>query len=471
MYKKTKIFLLCAVLAGAITVQSATLEQAKAVYNRGDYAKALPMMMEQHKKSPKNGSVSYWLGVCLYMTGEKQESIKYFEYAASRNVAEAYRYLAILNYDNYDFDAAEEAIDEYEAALTKAKKPLDESDEIKASITKAKMMLEHVEKIVIIDSIDIDKDKFLLAYNMSASCGSLGNSQMLPDGFERRGVSLVHVSESGEKMLWAKSEQEGGKSGLYEAVRLIQGWDDAVKLDESLSEGGNAAYPFMMQDGVTVYFACDSENSLGGFDIFMTRKDVETGEFYKPQNIGMPYNSPYNDYMLAIDEEKNVGWWATDRNQIPDKVTVYAFIPNPSRINYRSDDPDIASKALITSYRDTWGDEDYSDIAEKMRTVNTNAITKIKDFAFHVYNGVVYRSFGDFKTTSGVQMMEELLVMQKRFTSNKERLGKLRNKYHNASATERQEMRNNILQLENLVEKSRQDIEVMENSIRKIENN
>ena len=72
---KAKTFFLSLALMSAATLWSATLEQAKSVYNKGDYAKALPMMMEQHKKSPKNGSIAHWLGVCLYNTGERPKQI------------------------------------------------------------------------------------------------------------------------------------------------------------------------------------------------------------------------------------------------------------------------------------------------------------------------------------------------------------------------------------------------------------
>lgn len=466
---KARFLLLTIAMLGTTMMWSATLEQAKSAYNKGDYAKALPMMMEQHKKSPKNGSVCHWLGVCLYKTGEVSKSKEYFELAASRNVAEANRYLALISYDKYDFDAAEEYLDKYEQALAKAKKPTDDIDSLRRCVNKAKLMIDHVEKIVIIDSVSVDRDKFLNAYNMSRGCGSIGNADMLPNGFDRKDVSTVYASESGERMLWSK--KCGDKSYIFESLRLINGWDDATKLDSRLNDDGNAVFPFLMQDGLTLYYACDGNGSIGGYDIYMTRKDMESGEYYMPQNIGMPYNSPYDDYMLVIDEEKNVGWWATDRNQIPGKITIYTFIPNPSRVNYSSDDTDIASRAAVKRYRDTWEGKNYSAIAQEVNSLSTNALSSIKEFAFSVYNGVVYHSFSDFKTPAGAQMMEELLVMKKRFDGNQKRLSQLRKQYENASASEQKTLRSNILQLENAIDKSRQDIKWMENSIRKAERN
>ncbi len=468
---KARMLLISAVLAGAQALVGATLEQAKAVFNKGDYAKALPMMQEQHKKSPKNGSVSYWLGVCLYETGGKAgQSRQLLEYAASRNVTEAHRYLALLACDNYDFAAAEEHIDDYEAALAKAKKPADAATALRGMVAKAKMMIDHVEKIVIVDSTSVDKDHLLFAISLSASCGALGDATAMPKELGRSDATLVHTSESGDRVVWSQPG-EGGRQELWEAVRLVQGWDEPVCLSAGLGVEGNAAYPFLMQDGVTLYFAADGDDSLGGYDIFMTRKDMDTGENYKPQNVGMPYNSPYDDLLLAIDEEKNLGWWVTDRNQIPGKLTIYTFIPNPSRVNYSPDDPRIASLARVSCYRDTWGDKDYSSLASDAAFPVTHALTSVKEFAFNVYNGVVYHTFDDFKTASGAKMMEELIVMQRRYSSNCERLASLRHKYAGASKQEKDSLKGTILQLETSLEKTRFDMGEMENSIRKIEMN
>ncbi|MDE6081303.1 MAG: hypothetical protein K2F70_03435, partial [Muribaculaceae bacterium] len=121
-----------------------------------------------------------------------------------------------------------------------------------------------------------------------------------------------------------------------------------------------------MNDGVTLYFANDGENSIGGYDIFITRRNDE-GKFFQPQNLGMPYNSPYNDYMLAIDEQNGVCWWATDRNKIPGKVTIYTFIPSEMRVNYEVDDPDLASYARIDSYKKTWAEgKDYTKLLNRI---------------------------------------------------------------------------------------------------------
>ena len=96
----------------------------------------------------------------------------------------------------------------------------------------------------------------------------------------------------------------------------------------------NLNYPFMLSDGQTLYFAAKNEESLGGYDIYMTRYDNDERKYLAPENLGMPFNSPANDYLLVIDEFNNLGGFASDRNQPADSVCLYTFIPNESRRTY-----------------------------------------------------------------------------------------------------------------------------------------
>ena len=36
---------------------------------------------------------------------------------------------------------------------------------------------------------------------------------------------------------------------------------------------------------------------MGGYDIFVTRYNSDTDNYLNPENVGMPFNSPFNDYM------------------------------------------------------------------------------------------------------------------------------------------------------------------------------
>lgn len=285
--------------------------------------------------------------------------------AKRESAAELYRQ-AVTAFDEYRFDDAADLLDRASDAL-----PAKGSDEISreqieslAEVSeRGRLMLDRVEKIVIIDSIAVPAENFFAAYRLDPATGSLRPASSLPRGVKADNDSPVYVTENGLTMFWAAPDS-AGNTVIAEASILADGSCEPPMLHTELSgTGGDALFPFLMADGVTLYYATDDPGiSLGGFDIVFTRRDGSS--FLQPQSMGMPYNSPANDFLLAIDETTGTGWWATDRNHPDgDTITIYRFIPNELRVNYPSGDENIASLARVASYRATQpAGADYSSI-------------------------------------------------------------------------------------------------------------
>jgi hypothetical protein len=186
----------------------------------------------------------------------------------------------------------------------------------------------------------------------------------------------------------------------------------------------------MMPDGVTLYYANNGAESLGGYDIFISRKD-DNG-FLKPQNVGMPYNSADDDYLLAIDEVNSIGWWATDRNHLGDKITIYRFIPSELRVNYSADEPKLVAYARISSYRDTWADgADYSELLSRVDSAEYASGAQTNDFYFAMPGNKIITSWDDLSTAAARTAMEEYLEAKASLEGNIATLDELRLKYAN----------------------------------------
>lgn len=311
------------------------------------------------RETPRNQALNRKAGDALKEARRYSEAIPFYMKggnAGNLGAAESSFYL-------YEYDKAEEYLDKYLEKRTKAEEaadkesagegaePVDWTDVLRSRIELGRSMLDRVEKIQIVDSINVPSEEFFKFYRLASSAGSLSDEMAIENAVPseklmQMGVSglwaPVFVSESGDDMIWYGST-DSGDTRMYESVKLTDGsWDQPVELfDYSSIFGDNngswVSYPFLMSDGVTLYFAADGDNSLGELDIFISRRDGDG--FLQPSNVGMPYNSPYNDYLYAIDEENGLGWWATDRNQIQDSVTIYTFIPQDLRINYPVETP------------------------------------------------------------------------------------------------------------------------------------
>lgn len=79
MKRKYILFLICSFFLGGASAQ--TLEQARALFTKGDYEQAKPVFQKYAKSQPSNGNYSYWYGVCCLKTGEPEEAVKYLETA------------------------------------------------------------------------------------------------------------------------------------------------------------------------------------------------------------------------------------------------------------------------------------------------------------------------------------------------------------------------------------------------------
>ena len=77
-------------------------------------------------------------------------------------------------------------------------------------------------------------------------------------------------------------ENANGLMQLYTLDKLGEDWSDPLAL-KGINEGiSEANYPFMMTDGTTFYFAAKGKESIGGYDIFVTRADSENGRRSPP---------------------------------------------------------------------------------------------------------------------------------------------------------------------------------------------
>jgi len=303
-------------------------------------------------------------------------------------------------------------------------------------------MREMTQQIIIVDSIVVNKDQFLASIRLSSECGQLMNTGAF---FRNQLQGTLYLNEMGNKVYF--SQPDGHQQQLYTSDKLGNEWSKPQPL-QGLSEGiDEASYPFMLTDGLTFYFAGKGEESIGGYDIFMTRYDSRSGSFLKPENIGMPFNSEANDYMYAIDEANRIGYFVSDRRQPEGKVCIYIFIPSDTRKTYDNSkytEEQIRNFADIASIADTWGNG----------TERKAALDRIKSkYATHDVPGQMV-STGDaasaveFHSKEANSLYQKLLKEQNALDIVNSNLDLLRQKYHKANVSERNSMKNEILKLE-----------------------
>ena len=336
-------------------------------------------------------------------------------------------------------------------------------------------MREATQQIIFIDSVVVAKDDFLSIIQLNPESGKLDAYDQF---FRSEGhpESYVYINEMGNKCYFS-DENANSQMQLYTLDKLGEEWSDPLALKGIYNGISEANYPFMMTDGTTFYFAAKGEESIGGYDIFVTRADSENGQFLKPENIGMPFNSEANDYMYVIDELSNIGYFVTDRRQPEGKVCVYMFIPPTTRHTYNSDaytDEQLRGFADISRIANTWGKGTERKLAiERLKAIGKSSAAKQSKSAIHfiINDRVTYTDISQFQAPESADLYRELQSTKKQLKDTEQLLEKSRNFYAKAKSEDKRVLRTEILDAEKQFVRLTADVKTLEKRIRQAENN
>ena len=473
--KRIKLFIISALIC--VFANAQTLQQGRNYFLQGDYEKAKPIMLKHLKQKPDDASRNYWYGICCMETGEPDNAIPYLEKAAAKKIFKAYRAMGQYYEEREDY---QQAITNYESFVSgiSADKELHDAaleDSLTMAVDSMKVllrMLRNTSRICFIDSFLISKDQLFSTYIIGESTGSF-----YPAGqfFDNDTQGEVFLPETEQNVLYSRLTASG-QYRLFTKFKSFDRWTDETPVS-GLETDGDLRYPFLQNDGITIYYAATGSESMGGLDIFVSRYNTSTGKYLKPENIGMPFNSEANDYLYVIDEANNLGWFATDRRQPQDTVCVYVFIPSErnQKFNYENEDPlAIHRAARLTSIEESQTDLGAVRAARQRLTLLRYQLAEKAEqgsFTYIIDDVTVYHDVDDFKNPEAASMFQKWTDLKRQYETDLAKLNRQRDEYADASRMEKQRMSDQLLELEDKVLKTEQQIIKMENEIRTTEVN
>jgi len=224
---------------------------------------------------------------------------------------------------------------------------------------------------------------------------------------------------SDNKELYFVSDRPGGYGGKDLWVSRFEDglWQVPVNLGPEVNTPFDETAPFIASDNETLYFASDGHPGLGGNDIFYSRK--KQGKWQRPENMGYPFNSVFDDVSLCLSADGRKGYLASNRNGGLGNMDLYeAKIPEAAqpepytyvfgvtydsldkrRLNYAQIEwRDAETGEKLYHYQSNRGDASY------MASVSLN-----RKYSLHVYR-VGYADYNDTVsfTTTHVQPPDTL---------------------------------------------------------------
>ena len=138
--------------------------------------------------------------------------------------------------------------------------------------------------------------------------------------------SQTSVSGNG-RTVYFSSDREGGFGGkdIYKVEKDSMGyWSEPINLGPKINTSGDEKSPFIHTDDKTFYFSSNGQLTLGGFDIYYSRKD-STNQWQKPENIGSPINSDRDDLGFFVSTDGKNGYFASNKMKGIGGWDIYTF--------------------------------------------------------------------------------------------------------------------------------------------------
>lgn len=139
--------------------------------------------------------------------------------------------------------------------------------------------------------------------------------------------SLVHAvyAPDWNNVHYYSAKDENGVRSIFMTQLQDTLWSVPCRVEELSTATSNEIFPMLSPDKKTLYFASDGLYGLGGYDIYRSEWNEDEGKWSMPQNMGMPFSSPEDDFLYVDSEDEKYSLFASTRGCPKDSVWLYAI--------------------------------------------------------------------------------------------------------------------------------------------------
>lgn len=225
----------------------------------------------------------------------------------------------------------EEALDAYESASEAFVDSLVTLDDslLKIDISDRMLMAENglsmMDYVYVPDVVARHKfsvEDFFLYYPLEDGAWRSVPCQL--DSSIHKFSKAAFVPEGTREMFWSQ-EDKAGVRNIYRSEYRDTIWSVPSLLNEHLVSASDEIYPMLSRDGRKLFFSSEGLYGVGGYDLYVSELDPETGEWSVPVNMGFPYSSPYDDFLYIDTPDNEYSLFASNRDCSADSVWVYVM--------------------------------------------------------------------------------------------------------------------------------------------------
>lgn len=422
-----KLLLIFLLAAAAVGLRAQDPGRADNLFLQGDYATALRHYRLLHRDYPGTVLYTYRLGRCEQELGMYELAVQHLIEAGDRYSMRPF-WLARAAYRTYRFDLAKEMFEEFLDSNEPTESHYAAAEDELRKAEQGARFFNRIENIVLVDTVSFPIDS--LSAHLPVLSSDMGKIAVENGRF-------VSTNERGDRRFFSFTDSKSGRTLIGKQERLLDRWTEIDTLPNTVNQWAQQQYPFLMPDGVTLYFSARSEQGLGGWDIYVTKYNPSTNTYLTPEPLGMPFNSFDDDLLFLYDEALGQGCFLTDRASADGLFTLYSFRrEEPYFLREREDDY-LRSYVQLSDV--PWADA-ASPALPGYETLVSPVLAELAkpapEWELIVNDSIVYTALSDFRNADARLKMEEYLDLSRQIAEEEADLQARRLLYAQAESTD-----------------------------------
>ncbi|MGC9331524.1 MAG: hypothetical protein ACP5DZ_06570 [Bacteroidales bacterium] len=336
------LFLGCGIQSSVFAQSPLLTDEEKELYKQAeesmgneDYEKALRLYSQLLSLYTDDVVFRYKYAACLIqLNRDIEKAVEYLNIAKSHaksEIPQIYYYLGQAFHQRYMFDQAIRYYTKFNPDDVRRR----ERDKfpVQRQILMAnngKKLIRYAYKLDVVNKKNLNRSNFYYAYDMDGIGGEFVKKHpSLQTRYDSKHENnpIAFISDANDKLMFSSYGKRGdtGKD-IYFADRQPDGtWGEPYKLEHPINTNEDEDYPFLHPDGKHLYFSSKGHNSMGGYDLFVSKYNESTGSWGVPQNLDFPVNSPLDDILYVTDSVMDYAIFTSNRNAEGDRLIVYTI--------------------------------------------------------------------------------------------------------------------------------------------------
>lgn len=192
-------------------------------------------------------------------------------------------------------------------------------------------------------------DDFFLYYPLTEGTWRQSPSQL--DSTAHEFSKATYVVDGEDDIYWSAVDKAGIRN-IFHSVYQDSIWSVPALLNEHITSASDEIYPMLSPDGQQMYFSSKGLYGAGGYDIYVSDWDSESGDWSVPVNMGFPYSSPADDFLFINTDDGKYSVFASNRDCSKDSVWVYVIAYDDMPVRHEISDPDEMMRIALLDPED-----------------------------------------------------------------------------------------------------------------------